>query len=454
MIVSTDEPRLDDPADDAGSESAKETPFDRMMWAAMLIAVDLLTVEALALGEPVPTSMIRTEWVEWLGLNGGDFSLDAASARQIEILRRDKLVRPTLEERVEDGDWLAEEPPAETKLRFLPGREFRKQELAKIEPLLGEGNDALMMPGSLLLLAGIGGAGKTTLATHAIAHWSAGLPWFGIQIGRPLRIVVIENEGPHDPYARKVDEFAERFSGCCCSGEPHGTAEGIDERTFFLDAPWGRFSFDDTGLAAELNSFVRETEADLVVANPLGRLGMKGAGTPEETREFLQLLANAGLNEDFAALLLHHLAKVNKAVPLVQQVSGDWGPHPDTIMILEEAGERMSKLSFGKVRWGDQGRQPLLLRWLTDPNGPVGYHADSGIKVITDTDLYERIDAFIVGAGKPVGITAITRGVTGQTERIRILVTEGSESGRYRKHGGDVRPVYTVSEDDPQEALL
>ena len=264
---------------------------------------------------------------------------------------------------------------------------------------------------------------------------------------------MIENEGPHDPYARKVDEFAERFSECCCSGEPHGSAEGIDKNTFFLDAPWGRFSFDDKGLAEELNAFVRDVEADLVVANPLGRLGMKGAGTPEETREFLQLLANAGLNEDFAALLLHHLAKVNKAVPLVQQVSGDWGPHPDTIMILEEAGERMSKLSFGKVRWGDQGRQPLLLRWLTDPNGPVGYHADSGIKVITDRELYERIDAFIHEAGKPVGITAITRGVTGQTERIRVLVTEGCESGRYRKHGGDRRPVYTLGEEDPQEAM-
>ena len=444
----TEEPRLDDPADDAdAADSTKQTAFETMLFTAMVVAVDLLAVEALALGEPVPTSAIRTEWIEWLGLNGAEFILDEATCRRIELLRRDKLVRPTIEERVEKGDFLANTEAADaTKLRFLPGREFRKQELAKIEPLLGEGNDALMMPGSLLLLAGIGGAGKTTLATHAIAHWSAGLPWFGIQVGRPLKVVVIENEGPHDPYARKVDEFAERFVGCCCSGEPHGTADGIDKNTFFLDAPWGKFSFDDKGLADELNGFVRETEADLVVANPLGRLGMKGAGTPEETREFLQLLANAGLNEDFAALLLHHLAKVNKAVPLVQQVSGDWGPHPDTIMVLEQAGERMSKLSFGKVRWGDQGRQPLLLRWLTDPSGPVGYHADSGVKVITDRELYERIDSFIREAGKPVGITAITRGVTGQTERIRVLVGEGCDAGRYRRHGGDKRPVYTIGE--------
>ncbi len=454
-----EDPGLGVPEDAVGEDRPEETPFERRQFAAMLVSRDLLTVEALSLGEAVPTSALKTEWVEWLGLNGAEYRIDDAEARRIELLRRDRLVRPALEEHAANGaladaqaEWLAA-LPLERRLRFTTGREFRKQQLARIDPLLGSGNDALMMPGSLLLLAGIGGAGKTTLALHAIAHWSAGLPWFGIPMARPLRIVVIENEGPHDPFARKVDDFADRFSGCCCSGAPHGTAEGIDERTFFLDAPWGKFSFDDKGLAAELRAFVLETEADLVVANPLGRLGMKGAGTPEETREFLQLLANAGLNEDFAALLLHHLAKVNKLVPLVQQVSGDWGPHPDTIMILEQAGERMSKLSFGKVRWGDQGRQPLILRWLTDPDGPVGYQADSAIKVITDDELYLRIDQFIREAATPPGVTRITRGVAGQNDRIRMLLERGHQEGRYRTTHAGKRPGFAVADDDPQEEM-
>ena len=107
----------------------------------------------------------------------------------------------------------SQEPPpaADPVLRFMSGREFVQQPLAKIEPLFGEKGDALMMPGSLMLLAGIGGAGKTTLSLHMLAHFAAGLPWFGVQVARPIRCVVIENEGPHDPYVEKVKEFAERF---------------------------------------------------------------------------------------------------------------------------------------------------------------------------------------------------------------------------------------------------
>lgn len=324
--------------------------------------------------------------------------------------------------------------PAMQRLRFLPGKEFRSQQLARIDPLLGESNDALMMPGSLVLMAGIGGSGKTTLALHALAHWTAGLPWFGIAVARPLRVVVIENEGPHDPFARKVDDFANRFSHCTCSGEPHGSAEGIDTNTFFLDAPWGRFSFDDKGLAAELHDAVLDFGADLVVANPLGRLGMKGAGSPEETRAFQQLLTDAGLGEDFAALLLHHLAKAQKGTPLVQQISGDWGPHPDTILVLEEAGDRCSKLSFGKVRWGDQGRLPLLLHWLTDPQGPVGYRVqDTTTPEITDADFFPRIDEFLAVQSGPVGMSMIRKNVKGNEIRIQDLVERGASGGRYAR---------------------
>ena len=73
--------------------TAPETPFERRQWAAMSIAADLLSVEALAFGEPVPASAVRGDWREWLGLqDGADVVLDDALARRIELVRRARLV--------------------------------------------------------------------------------------------------------------------------------------------------------------------------------------------------------------------------------------------------------------------------------------------------------------------------------------------------------------------------
>lgn len=340
--------------------------------------------------------------------------------------------------------------PAPPRLRFLPGPEFIEQELAQIDPLVGTSDDALMMPGSLVIMAGVGGSGKTTLAMHAMAHWGAGVPWFGIPTPRALRMIVIENEGPHDPYVNKVKEFAQRWNNCPCCATPHGDGTEFLKNCLFLDSPWGHFTFEDPGLATELGAAVKDFGADLVIANPLGRLGMRGAGTPEETRAFLKLLFDAGLNTEFAALLLHHMSKVGnpKQTPIVQQLSGDWGPHPDTILVLENAGERQGKLEFGKVRWGDQGRAPLLLEWLTDPEGPVGYRVEAAPQGISDSELYTRIDTFLVDFPAS-NMTTIRKRVQGNARRIGELVGEGVTAGRYMREGEGRKTFYSVGSGEP-----
>lgn len=358
---------------------------------------------------------------------------------------------PATAERIRRLAEIAEEglgaatPP---RLQFLLGKDFLEQELARIEPLIGGDDDALMMPGSLGILAGVGGSGKTTLMLHAIAHWAAGLPWFGIPCPRAIRIVVIENEGPHDPFVKKVREFGNRFQNCPCCQPSHGDlGKALLDNCLFLDAPWGHFTFEDKKLAAELRAAVLDFGGDMVVANPLGRLGMRGAGTPEETRAFLDLMFKAGLGEDFAAFLIHHMSKLGRHVPLVQQLSGDWGPHPDTIFVLEPQGERVAKLTFGKVRWGDQGRDPLMLEWLTDPNGPVGYRAESAPQGVTEDEMYERVDKFLAAQTEPLSITEIRRRVTGNNRRLGEILKQGLIDGRYLETGGARNKVWLAGGD-------
>lgn len=362
-------------------------------------------------------------------------------------------LRPSLEPEKQDT-----EAPAETvrraELRFLPGSAFVNQPVSNIEPLLGPPGAGLLVPGGLLLLAGIGGAGKTTLSLHALLHLCAGIPWLDVQVQRPLKAVLIENEGPHDLFVEKLKRMCDRFHDCPCGGEPHGDGgEGFMQNATVLDTPWGHFSFDDPGYANELADHATAFEADLVMANPVGRLGIKGAGTPEETRDFLSLLVRAGLGDLFAAWLIHHMAK-GKQMSLSQQISGDWSGHPDTILILESAGAQRSKLIFDKNRWGKQGdREPALLNWLVDDDGPVGYSLADAPKGVTDDEVYERIDAFLREAPEPPTMTAVQQGITGQHKRLKQLVDAGVAVGRYGCSTGK-RKTYWLAGDGPEQEAM
>lgn len=333
------------------------------------------------------------------------------------------------------------EPDEETRkaphLHFLSGSDFIDQKLSDITPLIGHEDEALLLPGSLAIVAGVGGVGKTTMVIHALAHWAAGLDWFGIKTSRPIRFAIIENEGPHDPFVKKVRVFAQRFHDCPCGGELHGDGgEALRENCFFLDQPWGKFTFADNNFSEELRGFVVGNNIDIVVANPLTRLGMKGAGTPEETLNFLELLFKAGLNNEFAVLLNHHMSKQTKHMPLIEQLSGAWGPHPDAVITLEQNGERSSKLTFAKARWGQdlQGRE-MILHWLENNEGPIGYKGETAPKIVTDVEMYERIDSHLVDHPGDY-LTNIRKAVKGNAKRISDSLSRGIHDKKYRAEPG------------------
>ena len=136
---------------------------DREGYAVILQLVGVWKVRIVAHRDDAGLEYARnvTASLGSVGIAGGDIEVVQAALERDGADAADHLGEGfTLDQFVPvDPFALPAEPPPPSQLRFLPGREFRKQELAKIEPLLGEGNDALMMPGSLLLLAGIAQAG-------------------------------------------------------------------------------------------------------------------------------------------------------------------------------------------------------------------------------------------------------------------------------------------------------
>lgn len=327
------------------------------------------------------------------------------------------------------------------RVRFRWGRDFVDQPIERHPALLGRDADVLVPAGGLVLVGGIGGAGKSTLTLHAIAHLGSGVDWLGIHVGRALRIGVIENEGPKEPYIDKLKRFADAWDG------PDFLANCA-----FHDSPWGRFSLADEGLRGELRAFAVQADLDLIVAGPVGRLGIKGVGSPEEVRDFINLLADVGCGRDVAFWLLHHLNKTPHR-SIVQQLSGDWGGHPDLILGLEQENKRRTKLTFAKVRWGDQGREPLILDWLLEEEGigytivPTGEHPD-----IDWAELRTKVRSAVElhpGASQ----RKVEEHAGGKRAHVREALQRLERDGEIENRGGPNRKAFHLVTDPAQEEL-
>jgi len=223
---------------------------------------------------------------------------------------------------------------------FALGLDEFIREKSNIPPaLIGEGDDIVVPALGLGILAGKSGKGKTTLAIDLAFHLASGRDWLGHRVERPLNVLFIENEGPREPFRRKLERKRAVW--------PHPIEGAIHVHTL----AWGQLRLDIEGARTKLRAFVEEQEIDLVIADPLGSLGTRGVGSPDETREFVQFLTEAGLLQATAFLLLHHFRKEGASDEL-DELSGAWAQHADAVLTLTVQSGNRSRLGYPKLRWG------------------------------------------------------------------------------------------------------
>jgi putative DNA primase/helicase len=293
---------------------------------------------------PQPSSAPRT--AETVGVSAGDQS---------------GTVPPSFPHREDGGDGTAPSEGEGTVLTpetvapfALPLDEFIAERTEMPVALVGDEAEALLPFAGLAILFAKGGRGKTTLAAEAALHMAAGLDYLGFSIARPLRVLFVENEGPREPFRAKLELKHKLWD--------HEIAGALFVHTF----SWGAFSLADEATRSRLRTFVVENQIDVVIGDPLDTLGIEGVGSPEETRNFMLLLADAGLFRDTAFLLLHHPRKEG-AQDELDELSGAWGGKPDTILRLDKLEDNRARLSFPKVRWSRLGaRRALILAF--DPD--------------------------------------------------------------------------------------
>jgi hypothetical protein len=252
-------------------------------------------------------------------------------------------------------DQIATRTSADDRISFVPLTDFVTRNDDTSEPAIGSVGNVLLPFGGLVIVGGEGGASKTTFTVDAVAHICSGTPWHNFPIDRPLRTLLIENEGSRSEFRKKLQDKIAAWDG-----------QPFADNVVVLEEPWASFTFTNPHHVRALRDFAHTNEVDLVVADPLDSLGVEGAGKPEETRGFIRRLKDCGLHnpdQPLAFWLLHHFNKIGHK-NVVQQLSGAWGGHPDTILGIEMGDAQTTKLTWAKLRWATPPKEKtVILHW-------------------------------------------------------------------------------------------
>lgn len=329
-----------------------------------------------------------------------------------------------------NGAALTTETQAESPV-FLDAYQFAARETEPPLPLWGSPETCVLAAGGLALLAGRPGSGKTTWILDFACHLAAGLPYPPRNedngpdpwpVPRPLRIALIENEGPQEMFRLKLADKLKSF--------PHNIC-GNGGLLMIQEWRWGAFSFADPDARARAMKELDEHAIDLVLGDPLASLGPGGVGSPADTRDFVALLRPLGLGISRAFMFLHHFReRVEKTEDELARISGAWGGHLDTLLTLSATSKaEQARLAYPKLRWSRRRPpNPIILGriWDTASYEIIGEEGDTAI---LEPHIYEHLAAVKAkkGGRKGQGWQTSTE-IAKEIETRRVDVTKTCEA--------------------------
>ncbi len=226
--------------------------------------------------------------------------------------------------------------------------EFAAIDEAGAEALLGDADANLIPQGSDVMFYGDGGAGKTSLTIDLGCHLGSGKNWLGLPVRQPVRVLMIEAEGPRPLLRRKLRRKLEVWDGPDLAG-----------RVRILTSPWASFTFATEEWRTALAKVIDEQQIDVVIAGPLTRIGMDTAGTLQEIVSFMGLVGDVRhrCSRLLTLILVHHESKAGA-------VSGAWEGAGDTLLHVRAAGPGQTVVHVQKARWSSEHHgKTLRLTW-------------------------------------------------------------------------------------------
>ena len=347
---------------------------------------------------------------------GADAADHLASGRTLE-----ELVPLQLRPSPHDGDT--------SPVVFAALREFLHMPFVPAESLVGlpRGGTNLLPRYGWVLVWGPAGCGKTSIVADLVFYGAAGRPWQGYSIARPLRFVVVVNEGVPGGLQDKFAEKLEVWDG------------DDEERTRILDgialyaSPWGEFTLRAERMRNHLRDYAHDFEADYIVLDPLHTVGTTGAGTPQETEEFKHLLRMLGLWDSLGWITPHHANKMG-------MVSGDWGRQCDTLIRLEKDGQRpATKWTLQKARPADphELNAVRILEWVVETKGYRFHESAGASSSSSDEKVRERVLQWLEANPGWHSTTTVRKAVRGDDKAIDRALRDLFETGDFALSVGE-----------------
>jgi AAA domain len=273
------------------------------------------------------------------------------------------------------------------EVEIVTAAEFAAVDEPGAEPLLGDPDNVVLPMDDAVMVYGDGGAGKTTLVIDLAVHLAAGDEWLGIPVGRPCRVLLIENEGPRPLFRKKLGRKLAAWQG-----------SPVEGRLLVWTQPWAEFSYADPHWREVLARRIAELDVDVIIAGPITAAGMDDAGTLQETRAYGRLVRAVRelSGRPVLSILIHHEAKGGR-------VSGAWEGVGETLIHVQGQGHGRTRIFFQKARWASDYHQTgMNLVWTPGEGFTVDEHPE-----VTDEQIAELIVVAVTEApGSPWGKVA------------------------------------------------
>lgn len=327
------------------------------------------------------------------------------------------------------------ETPATTlpRLWAVTLDDFVAVEEAGATALLGDADSALIPENGDVMIYGDGGAGKTTLAVDFVCHLAAGDPWLGIAVARPVRVLLIENEGPRPMFRAKLRRKRDAWQG-----------SPLDDRILVLDEPWSQITLASEHYRQELADLISGLALDVIVLGPVTRAGMNEAGTLQEVRDFMLFIADVRrrAGRPVAFILVHHENKGGK-------VSGAWEGAGDTLLHVQGQGTGSTRLYVQKARWSSLHHATTMqLIWTPGE----GFALNDAPERDDDTIADEILEAALANPGG--SWTDISEHISGKDGRLRLIRDRLITAGRLVNTGKVLRPKLWNAADPTLQTTL